>query len=176
MADAPSPASKGMPLSKAAMELGRKGRHFHPSATYRWAAKRGPLTDMHAKKFLPGAGFKRHCGQIRHNVLGRKACLFTMDHSIRFVPASMASPKRLGAKPPPMFGRAARPAGSAPRVFAADGLNAFVAPARKAFRHSVGLFVHIAGIHAQNACNVQEGLDGETKPLPRRRGGFKTTD
>ena len=75
-----------------------------------------------------------------------------------------------------MFGRAARPAGAAPRVFAADGLNAFVAPARKVFRYSVGLFVHIADIHAQSAYNVQEGLDGETKPLLRRRGGFKITD
>ena len=62
MADGLSRASKGMPLSKAAMETGRKGRHFHPSAIYRRAAKRGPLTDMHAKKFRPWAGFKRHCG------------------------------------------------------------------------------------------------------------------
>ena len=47
---------------------------------------------------------------------------------------------------------------------------------QKVFRRSVGLFVHIAEIHEQNAYNVQESLNGEIKPLLCRRGGFKITN
>ena len=174
MADALSLASKGMPLSKVAMELDRKGHHFHPFTMYRWAAESGPLMEAHTKKFRPWTGFKWHCDEICHKILGQKAYLFMiMDHSTRFVLASMVSPKKFGAKPLPMFRRAARLVGVTPWVSVTDGLNAFVVPARNVFRRSVGLFVHIAEIHAQNVYNVQESLNGEIKPLLLRRGGFK---
>ena len=177
MADALSLASKGMPLSKAAMELGRKGHHFYPSTIYRWAAKCGPMMAAHAKKFRPWTGFKWHCDEICYKVMGQKAYLFMiMDHSTRFVLASMVSPRKFGAKPLPMFRSAARLAGVTPWVFVTDGLTAFVIPARKVFRRSAGLFVHITEIHAQNEFNhnnVQESLNGEIKPLLCRRGGFK---
>ena len=174
MADGLSLASKGMSMSDVVQELARRGHHFHPSTIYRWAAKCGPLMDAYTKKFSPWAGFKWHCDEIRHKILGEKAYLFmVMDYSTRFVPAGMASPKKFGAKPLRMFKRAASWAGVAPWVFVTDGLSDFVGQAKKAFWRNVGrLFVHVAEIHSHNAYNVQESLNRDIKPL-RRRGGFK---
>lgn len=180
IADGLSLAAKGMSMSGVATELGRKGHHF-PSTTYRWAARFGPLMDAHAKKFSPWTGFKWHCDETFHKILGKEAYLFmVMDHSARFVLASMTPPKKFGAKPLRMFREAAHLAGVVPRVFVTDGLGDFAKPARKAFWRSAGRrFVHIAEIHAQNEFNhnnVQESLNGDLKPLLRRRGGFKMMD
>ena len=175
MADGLSLASKGMSMSDVVQEIAREGHHFHPSTIYRWAAKCGPLMDAHAKKFSPWAGFKWHCDEIRHKILGEKAYLFmVMDYSARFVVANMSSPKKLGAKPLRMFKRAASWAGVTPWVCVTDGLSAFVRSAKKAFWRNAGRrFVHVAEIHAHNVYNVQESLNGDIKPLLRRRGGFK---
>ena len=175
MADGLSLASKRMPLSDVASELRRKGYHFHPSTIYRWVAKCGPLMDAHTKKLSPWASFKWHCDEIYYKVLGKEAYLFmVMDYSTRFVVANMSSPKKLGAKPLRMFKRAVRWTGVTPWVFVTDGLSSFVGPAQKAFwRSAECLFVHVAEIHSHNVYNVQESLNGDIKPLLRRRGGFK---
>ena len=175
MADGLSLASKGMSMSDVVQEIARKGHHFHPSTIYQRAAKCGPLMDAHAKKFSPWAGFKWHCDEICHKILGEKAYLFmVMDYSAMFVPAGMASPKKFGAKSLRMFRRAASWADVTPWVFVTDGLSDFVGPAKKAFWRNAGRrFVRVAETHAHIAYNVQEILNGDIKPLPRRRGGFK---
>ena len=164
-----------MSLSDAASELRRKGRRFHPSTIYGWAAKCGPLMEARVKKFSPWTGVEWHCDKIYCKMFGKEAYIFTvMDHSARFVPACMSSPKKLGAKPLRMFKRAASWAGVAPCVFVTDGLSAFVGPDKKAFRRNAGRrFVRVAEIHAHNVYNVQKSLNGDIRPLLRRRGGFK---
>ena len=134
--------------------------------------------EAHAKKFSPWTGFKWHCDEIYYKMLGKEAYLFmVMDYSTRFVLANMSSPKKLGAKPLRMFKRAASWAGVTPWVFVTDGLSAFVGPAKKAFWRNAGRrFVHVTEIHSHNEFNhnnVQESLNGDIKPLLRRRGGFK---
>lgn len=47
-----------------------------------------------------------------------------MNHPPGFVLSYVASPVKMGAEPPEMFGEAARGAGTAPRVFVTDGMVA----------------------------------------------------
>ena len=103
-----------------------------------------------------------------------------MDYSTRFVLSYMVSPVKMGAEPLEMFREAARRAGTAPWVFVTDGLDVFPEAARKAFWRRAGRrLVHAVGVHMRNEFNhnnVHERLNGELKPLIRKRGGYKVAN
>ena len=65
--------------------------------------------------------------------------------------------------------------GVLPWVFVTDGLKDFIKPVKNILGCGNDL-VHVSEIHAQNEFNhnnIQESLNGNIKPLLRRRGGFK---
>ena len=178
MADALSLVSKGVSLARAAEELDRHGHTFHRSTIYRWAKACGPLMEGYAKKIRPWAGYRWHCDEVYCRILGDGAYLFTvMDHSTRFVLSYMVSPVKMGAEPLGLFREAARRAGTVPWVFVTDGLDVFPEAARKAFWRRAGRrLVHAVEVHMRNEFNhnnVHESLNGELKPLIRKRGGYK---
>ena len=181
MADALSLVSKGVSLARAAEEIARRGPEFHRSTIYRWTAAYGPLMEGYAEKIRPWTGYRWHCDEVYCRILGNGAYLFTvMDHSTRFVLSYMVSPVKMGAEPLQMFREAARRAGTVPWVFVTDGLDVFPGAARKAFWRRAGRrLIHAVEVHMRNEFNhnnVHESLNGELKPLIRKRGGYKVAN
>ncbi len=103
-----------------------------------------------------------------------------MDYSARFILSCMVSPVMVGAEPLGMFREAARRAGTVPWVFVTDGPDVFPGAARKAFWRRAGRrLVHAVEAHMRNEFNhnnVHERLNGELKPLIRKRGGYKVVN
>ena len=135
----------------------------------------------YAGKIRPWTGYRWHCDEVYCRILGNGAYLFTvMDYSTRFVLSYMVSPVKMGAEPLEMFREAARRAGRVPWVFVTDGLDVFPEAARKAFWRRTGRrLVHAVEVHMRNEFNhnnVHERLNGELKPLIRKRGGYKVSD
>ena len=181
IADAISLLSKGMSLACAAGEISRHGHTFHRSTIYRWAARYGPMMEGYAGKIRPWTGYRWHCDEVYFRILGNGAYLFTvMDYSTRFVLSYMVSPVKMGADPLEMFSEAARRAGTVPWVLVTDGLDAFPGAARKAFWRRAGRrLVHAVEVHMRNEFNhnnVHESLNGELRPLIRKRGGYKVAN
>ena len=181
ISDALSMISKGMSLARTAEEISRRGPQFHRSTIYRWAAAYGPLMEGYTKKICPWTGYRWHCDEVYCKILGNGAYLFTvMDHSTRFVLSYMMSPVKMGAEPLEMFKEAARRAGTVPWVFVTDGLDVFPGAAKKAFWRRAGRrLVHAVEVHMRNEFNhnnVHERLNGELKPLIRKRGGYKVSN
>ena len=181
ISDALSLVSKGMSLARVAEDIARRGPEFHRSTIYRWTAAYGPLMEGYAGKIRPWTGYRWHCDEVYFKILGNGAYLFTvMDYSTRFVLSYMVSPVKIGAEPLEMFREAARRAGTAPWVFVTDGLDVFPGAARKAFWRRAGRrLVHAVEVHMRNEFNhnnVHERLNGELKPLIRKRGGYKVAN
>ena len=135
----------------------------------------------YACNIRPWAGYRWHCDEVYCRIMGSGAYLFTvMDHSTRFVLSYMVSPVKMGADPLEMFREAARRADTVPWVFVTDGLDVFPEAARKAFWHRAGRrLVHAVEVHIRNEFNhnnVHESLNGELKPLIRKRGGYKVSN
>ena len=162
-------------------QLRLDGIVIDPSTIHRWTDHYSRIMILFSNTLRLDVGFQWHVDELHFKIRKQPRYLFgVMDGASRFVLSHEILKDKPGANPHGLFAAAASRTLRLPRILVSDGLQAFIAPAKKVFYRTCGpRFVHIREVHLQNMFNqnnVYERLNGEFEDRLKCVRGLKSED
>ena len=162
-------------------QLRLDGIVIDPSTIHRWTDHYSRIMILFSNTLRLDAGFQWHVDELHFKTRKQSRYLFgVMDGASRFVLSHEILKDKPGANPHGLFAAAASRTFRLPRILVSDGLQVFIAPAKKVFYRTCGpRFVHIREVHLQNMFNqnnVYERLNGEFEDRLKCVWGLKSDD